>query len=394
LTEEQVLGLLEGGLPDGRIVQIVGTCHIGFFPSVDVIDELANRKASATVLEAIRNDGYQHITLAQARGEVGLLERKIAEISSSNNSARDSELARLDAEFAPRLAVARQVSPQDQFESDAAFAARKGRAESAAADLVRDLENQKQRISQRYADDVSASTKFFQRQLAGLKERTYEDEGTKAEFLRYDADQNRLMAKLGETEYWFTVPNDKAREFYTQWWKLRVERGFEEDTERTRFLVEPPSGDRYAGIPREIEEEKERAATAAAAAAAEEERQQREALARLVWVDESTRLMWTRQDNGSDINWTEAVSYCRNLRLGDYSDWRLPEIGELAGIYDASQAGRIKGGIRLTSTWVWSGTRNGSGEAWRLYFDGGYRYSGLLSVSDLKRALCVRRVGG
>jgi hypothetical protein len=194
------------------------------------------------------------------------------------------------------------------------------------------------------------------------------------------------MAKVGETEYWFTVPNDKAREFYAQWGKLRLEGGVEEDANRTRSLVEPGSNERYAGIPRELGEERERAA-------AEKGQQRREALAREVWVDESARLMWTRQDNGANVDWNQASSYCRDLRLGDYSDWRLPEIGELQGIYDASQANHIKGGIRRTTYWEWSGTKNGSGEAWWLYFVDGLRYSYQLSNSVTYRALCVRRAG-
>lgn len=52
------------------------------------------------------------------------------------------------------------------------------------------------------------------------------------------------------------------------------------------------------------------------------------------WIDPSTGLMWTKTDNGRDVSWKAAMKYCRNLRLAGYSDWRLPTVAELQGIYD------------------------------------------------------------
>ena len=381
LTEIQVLDLVKGGLPDNRIAQIVETCHIGFLPSAYVVQRMSQAGTTDLVLQSLIKDGYSHLTLTQARGEVAMLERKIAELTASSNAARDSGLSRLDAESSPKLADARQVSPQDQFESDAAFAARKKRSESAVADIARALATDKQQVSQRYKDDLASKTKPFSQQLSILKERTYEDGGTKPEFIRYDANRNLLLAKVGETEYWFTIPNDKAREFYAQWTNIRVERAVEEDPNRTRTLVDPASSERYAGIPGEVAE------------AAEREQQRLAALARVTgvaWLDDNTRLMWTRQDNGSDLSSNQAVSYCRNVRTGGYRDWRLPEIAELQGIYDPSTLSHIKGGIRHSGYWEWSATKSGSGKAWVFLFSAGTQYSGELSSSISSRALCVR----
>jgi len=52
------------------------------------------------------------------------------------------------------------------------------------------------------------------------------------------------------------------------------------------------------------------------------------------WADPSTGLMWVGKDNGKDVNWKNAVKYCRDLRWAGYSDWRLPTLGALEGIYD------------------------------------------------------------
>jgi hypothetical protein len=54
------------------------------------------------------------------------------------------------------------------------------------------------------------------------------------------------------------------------------------------------------------------------------------------WTDSATGLMWTRSDNNADLDFDHAVSYCKNLNRGGFSDWRLPEIDELKGLYDPS----------------------------------------------------------
>ena len=110
------------------------------------------------------------------------------------------------------------------------------------------------------------------------------------------------------------------------------------------------------------------------------------------WIDPATNLMWAKQDNGSDTEWSRANKYCSNLSLGGYSNWRLPTIDELAGIYDLTQTvngWHIKGGIKL-SGWAWSSTKgNAKGEAWFFGFDNGARFSRPRTFRYLDRALCV-----
>ena len=48
-------------------------------------------------------------------------------------------------------------------------------------------------------------------------------------------------------------------------------------------------------------------------------------------LDTKTNLMWAAKDNGSDINWDNAISYCENYQGGGYTDWRMPARDELAG---------------------------------------------------------------
>jgi len=135
--------------------------------------------------------------------------------------------------------------------------------------------------------------------------------------------------------------------------------------------------------------------------------------ARGYWVDPSTGLMWAGRDNGRDVSWKGAVKYCRKLRLGGYSDWRLATLPELEGIYDKnanapglSGAGKegpftwhVKGNLFLTGN-EWSSERryddrgHPSGYDWYFDFNEGRSDndpSGFPYSSSLMRALCVRQ---
>ncbi len=78
--------------------------------------------------------------------------------------------------------------------------------------------------------------------------------------------------------------------------------------------------------------------------------------------DTWTKLMWAAKDNGSDINWANAKSYCKNYRGGGYKDWRLPTQDELAGLYDRTKEYFSPCGpdvhltelIRVTCAWAWA----------------------------------------
>ena len=51
-------------------------------------------------------------------------------------------------------------------------------------------------------------------------------------------------------------------------------------------------------------------------------------------ADTKTGLMWSAKDNGSPINWLDALSYCQNFSGGGHTDWRMPTLAELASLYD------------------------------------------------------------
>jgi hypothetical protein len=89
-----------------------------------------------------------------------------------------------------------------------------------------------------------------------------------------------------------------------------------------------------------------------------------------IWKDSETGLIWTVEDNGSDLGWNQAYNYCENLTLAGHTDWRLPTLDELKGLYDRklSKQYKAKGPIKLTSANLWSGSRNKIGDAWSFNF--------------------------
>lgn len=55
-------------------------------------------------------------------------------------------------------------------------------------------------------------------------------------------------------------------------------------------------------------------------------------------TDNATGLMWQQADDGYTYEWSDALDYCENLTLGDYSDWRLPDNKELQSIVEYGTA--------------------------------------------------------
>jgi serine/threonine protein kinase len=120
----------------------------------------------------------------------------------------------------------------------------------------------------------------------------------------------------------------------------------------------------------------------------------------LTWTDPATGLMWAKSDNGwkknvyrSEVTWQQATDYCRNLQLDGHSDWRLPTIDELQGIYDPNanvNGYHVKGNLQLMGMDWSSSPATAPGEAWYFAFESEYRGSFSLGSRAGLRALCVR----
>ncbi|MEE8432186.1 MAG: DUF1566 domain-containing protein [Candidatus Desulfatibia sp.] len=118
-----------------------------------------------------------------------------------------------------------------------------------------------------------------------------------------------------------------------------------------------------------------------------------------VVMDTKTGLMWAAKDNGSDINWRDAKRYCENYTGGGYTDWRMPTIDELAGLYGKSESYQatqrnynvyLTELIELSTCCPWVSETRGSFAAY-FSFDGGAGFWDSRSYSDGARALPVRK---
>ncbi|MGO8932808.1 MAG: DUF1566 domain-containing protein [Terracidiphilus sp.] len=132
------------------------------------------------------------------------------------------------------------------------------------------------------------------------------------------------------------------------------------------------------------------------------------------WLDPSTRLVWTRTDNGENVNRYQASDYCRDLGYKGYSNWRLPTIDELETIYEpgattqrklphyfsqepaVAAALNVKGNLSVTGD-PWSSSdintdhAHPSNYGWSFNFNKGSRIQDELASATDKRAICVRR---
>ena len=110
-----------------------------------------------------------------------------------------------------------------------------------------------------------------------------------------------------------------------------------------------------------------------------------------VYLDLETKLMWTKEDNGKDLEWNEAKEYAWGLSLGGYKDWRLPTIEELEDLYaPGSERGyKIRNSFLLTKAWIWSSTRFSPGSGWFFSFENGVRLYNI-NGSGRNRVLCLR----
>ena len=112
--------------------------------------------------------------------------------------------------------------------------------------------------------------------------------------------------------------------------------------------------------------------------------------------DSRTGLTWSQADNGGYSRWSTAEEACRNRGM------RLPTIDELQGIYDRPNAGDTPCGdhrCKLPALFriapmrrppiFWSGTKQGSGDAWFISLESGERTFDT-TMFKLARSICVQ----
>ena len=87
------------------------------------------------------------------------------------------------------------------------------------------------------------------------------------------------------------------------------------------------------------------------------------------------------------MNWYDAMEYAKNLKLGGFTDWRLPTIGELKEIYKIRE---ICGIEKSDDSWFWSSSSSPGKPASALYI--GF-FKGMNGCNDKSGSFgCVRCV--
>ena len=111
-------------------------------------------------------------------------------------------------------------------------------------------------------------------------------------------------------------------------------------------------------------------------------------------TDTATNLVW-QDDNATETTqktWIDAISYCEDLNIGVYSDWRLPNKNELLSIVDRSSVDSAIDTAfnHSVSDYYWSSTTTVDSKtwAWLVNFDRGDLYSYNKSNGGYVR--CVR----
>jgi len=73
--------------------------------------------------------------------------------------------------------------------------------------------------------------------------------------------------------------------------------------------------------------------------------------------DKKTGLMWEKEGSSETMVFSEAEKYCKDLRMGEHRDWRLPTLEELFAIVDYKKNDpAIDPIFKSKSSWYWTST--------------------------------------
>jgi|GEM_PF-1506662 hypothetical protein len=93
-------------------------------------------------------------------------------------------------------------------------------------------------------------------------------------------------------------------------------------------------------------------------------------------------------DQAKETDWEGAATFCKSLRLGGYSDWRLPSKDELYRMYMNLHTAGLGGFVK---DYYWSSTEGASSNAWVAVLANGFSY--VFSKRSAWRVRAVRSFG-
>lgn len=122
-------------------------------------------------------------------------------------------------------------------------------------------------------------------------------------------------------------------------------------------------------------------------------------------LDSRAKLMWKRDTSDKTLTWEQARTYCEELDYAGYTDWRLPMLVELQGLYNPNNNNHIEARsslgkmqilnrctnlINLHWTLVWASDRRAE-QAAHINFSDGKGYGSTLDKRHY--VLPVRNIG-
>ena len=105
----------------------------------------------------------------------------------------------------------------------------------------------------------------------------------------------------------------------------------------------------------------------------------------IVINDAKDKLQWAPAPN-SDTNWYQAKEYVENLKLGGFSDWRLPTRIELQSLYSNG----VDPKLNVANKWAWTSETIEPSFAWYVNMYNGVALDYPRENSYLNRVLAVR----
>ncbi len=330
------------------------------------------------------------LSLKQALTEVKDLKREIANLKTRLDYQYSVNTKNLQAAYAQQrnLTTAKlppSPAPKDAFETTAEYNARiesyERQVRAAKSDTGEAVEMLKKEETLKLAEakvdylgqQIRVLTPFIKR-LQELRARKFtipEGGAMTVELSAPDADNNRFPLNLQYKEkswskWWTYTDRNVAKGFYRTSTYLKAEGLFQIEEiaqlrpkltvarvthpgtkEAREFVLETPGA--FSEIDQFEKLQRDEATAKASRKTAEKMLTVKEigkdgrftAYDDGTVLDTRTNLMWAAKDNGSDISWQGAKSYCENYRGGGYSDWRMPMQNGLAGLYDTTKILRL-----------------------------------------------------
>ena len=100
--------------------------------------------------------------------------------------------------------------------------------------------------------------------------------------------------------------------------------------------------------------------------------------------DECHGLVCTPTDQSKDAKWSEADAMCPLVKVGGYTNWRLPNLYELTQMYSNLYKANLGG---FSKGFYWSSNEYQQYYAWDLYFTNGQKYCSGKGTTGYVRAI-------